>query len=341
MNRLRNLFLAGVLISSSPALSQQTMYVAGPGGSTQKLFQGQIIPEFEAKHNVKITYVPGISSEIVAKLQAQAGKQEINVAIFDDGPLYQAIQFGYCDKLSEAPIYKEIYPFAQFGGNGIGVGLVATGIAYNAANYKKKGWPAPTSWKDLTDRKLEGRLTASSLSGTYGVHTLVMFARINGGDESNIEPGFDSIRKSLAPNVLSWSSSPAKLAEMFQNNDVDVAVWGSSRAIALKNTGFPMEFVYPKEGTPALVLGACPVVQNSLPEASQAFLQYLVTPEIQAKLATEGFGPTNRQTKLDDKLAAQVPYGDERVGRMISVKWSEINKNRAEWTNRWNRTIER
>ena len=341
MKHLGTLLFIGAASVSSPAVAQQTMYVAGPGGSIQKLIQTQIIPEFEAKHNVKITYVPGISSEIVAKLQAQAGKQEINVAIVDDGPLYQAIQYGYCDKLADAPIYKDVYTFAHFGGNGIGVGLVATGIAYNKASFEKKGWAPPTSWKDLTDKKYSQRFTASSLSGTYGVHTLVMFARINGGGEGNIDPGFEAIRKDLAPNVLSWSSSPAKLAEMFQNNDVDVAVWGSSRAIALKNTGFPLEFVYPQEGAPALVLGACPVVQNSAPEASQAFLQYLVTPEVQAKLATEGFGPTNKLTKLDDKLAAEVPYGGNRVGNMIPMQWNEINKKRAEWTNRWNRTIER
>lgn len=341
MKYLRNLLIASTIFAAPTAYAQQTLYVAGPGGSQQKLYQSQIFPAFEAKHNVKITYVPGISSEIVAKLQAQAGKQEINVAIVDDGPLYQAIQFGYCDKLTNPEAYKDIYPFAQFGGNGIGIGLVATGLAYNTANYKKKGWAAPTSWNDLTEKKLDKRVTASSLSGTYGLHTLVMFARINGGSETNVDPGFEAIRKGLAPNVLSWSSSPAKLAEMFQNNDVDIAVWGTSRTIAMKNTGFPIDFVYPKEGTPALVLGACPVVQNSQPEASQALLQYLVTPEVQQKLAIDGLGPTNRQTKLDATTAEQVPYGEERIGKMITINWNEINPKRSEWTNRWNRTIER
>jgi putative spermidine/putrescine transport system substrate-binding protein len=340
MNNLRYALLAGAMLVAPAAHAQQTMFVAGPGGSIQKSIQTEIIPPFEAKHNVKITYVPGISSEIVAKLQAQAGKQEINVAIVDDGPLYQAIQYGYCDKVAEAPIYRDLYSFARFGSNGVGVGLVATGIAYNTATFAKKGWVPPKSWMDLTDKKFDQKITASSLSGTYGVHTLVMFARINGGNETNIEPGFDAIRKGLAPNVLSWSSSPAKLAEMFQHNDVDVAVWGSSRTVALKNTGFPIDFVYPEEGSPALVVGACAVVQNSAAEASQAFLQYLVTPEVQAKLATEGLGPTNRNTKLNDKLASEVPYG-RRVGNMIPINWNEINKKRAEWTNRWNRTIER
>lgn len=341
MKHVQALLFMGAVTLSSSASAQQTMYVAGPGGGLQRLFQSQIIPDFEARHNVKITYVAGISREIVAKLQAQSGRQEINVAIVDDGPLYQAIQYGFCDKLANAPIYDNVYSFARFGENGIGVGLVATGIAYNRATFERRGWAPPTSWQDLTDRRYSQRVTASSLSGTYGVHTLVMFARMNGGSETNIDPGFEAIQKTLAPNVLSWSSSPAKLAEMFQNNDVDIAVWGSSRAMALKGTGFPIEFVYPKEGTPALVVGACPIVQNSLPEVSQAFLQYLVTPEVQAKLATEGFGPTNRQTTLDANLAAQVPYGEERIHSLVAIQWDEINRRRSAWTTRWNRTIER
>jgi len=341
MRQLRTLFLLGAMAVSSSAFAEQTMYVSGPAGTTQKLFQTQIIPEFEAKHNVKITYVPGISSEIVAKLQAQRGKQELNVVLIDDGPMHQAIQYGYCDKLADAPVYKDIYDVARFGDHAIGVGLVATGIAYNKASFDKNGWAPPTSWQDLTDKKFVQRFTTSSLSGTYGVHTLVMFARIKGGDERNIEPGFEEIRKNLVPNVLSWSSSPAKLAEMFQNGEVDVAVWGSGRTSALKNTGFPIEFVYPREGAPALVLGACAVVQNSAPEASQAFLQYLASPEVQAKLATEGWGPTNRLTKLDEKLAAGLPYGEAMIAKMVPMNWAEINRKRSDWTNRWNRTIER
>jgi len=307
----------------------------------QRLFQEKIIPSFEADHKVKITYVSGISSEIVAKLQAQRGKQELNVVIVDDGPMYQAIQYGYCESLTSAPVYSDVYEVARFGGKAIGVGLNATGIAYNKAAFAKNGWAPPRSWNDLADPKYNQRFTTSSLSGTYGVHALVMYARVNGGGERNIEPGFDFIGKKLAPNVLSWSSSPAKLAEMFQNRDVDVAIWGSSRVYALKKTGFPIEFVYPTEGAAALVLAACPVVQNSAPEQSQAFVQHLLSPQVQQWLATEGFGPTNSKTRLTGDVAENVPYGADFTKKLVKVDWDVVNQKRAEWTNRWNRTIER
>lgn len=337
-------FMLGAMAISSSAMAQETMYLAGYGGSFQKEMERDIIPAFEAEHNVKIVYVAGRSAETLAKLQAQKGNQEINVAIIDGGPMQQAVKFGFCDDVTDAPVYKDVYPVAstkQYDGHAVGIGLVATGITYNTESFKKNGWAAPTSWKDLTDPKFKQRFTTSPIGGTYGIYTLVMFARMNGGGENNIEPGFDAIREKLVPNVLSWTSSNNQLAQMFQNGDIDIAVWGSSRASSLKKTGFPAEFVYPEEGAPAIVISVCPVVDNSLPEKSQAFLQYLVSPEVQAKMAAWGFGPTNGLTKLDPKLAATLPFGPEKMAKMSPMDWTVINENRAEWTKVWNRTVEK
>jgi len=349
MKKCRNiiapmLVLFGAASVSAPASAQDTMYFAGYGGSSQKLFEKEILPPFEAKHNVKIVYVAGRSAATVAKLKAQQGNQEINVAMVDDGPMQQAIQSGFCAKVTDAPVYKDIYDVAgvsRFGGNAVGIGLVATGITYNKATFEKNGWAPPTSWNDLLDKKFAQRFSASPITGTYGLHTLLMFARINGGSEKNIAPGFESIREKLVPNVLSWASSNAKLAEMFQSGDIDIAAWGSGRAIALQDTGFPVEFVYPKEGSPAIVISVCPIVQNKLPELSQAFVQYLASPEVQTILAVKGWGPANRKTKLAPEVAAKLPYGEEKVSKMMSVDWTVINEHRAEWTNEWNRTVER
>ncbi|PDT10849.1 ABC transporter substrate-binding protein [Rhizobium sp. M1] len=344
MKYMHPLLLAAATALSSPAFAQDTLYFAGYSGDFQTMFEKEIAPAFETKQNVKIVYVPGNSSETIAKLQAQKGNQEINVAMVDDGPMHQAINFGFCDKVSDAPVYNDIYDLANtatFEGRAIGLGLVATGIAYNKQAFDKNGWPTPTSWHDLTDAKFSQRLASNPISGTYGLSTLVMFARMNGGGETNIEPGFDAVRDRLAPNVLSWSSSNAQLAQMFQNGDIDVAVWGSGRTVALKKTGFPVEFVYPKEGAPAIAISACAVSGSKLPEKSQALLQYLASPEVQANLASQGYGPTNRKTKLEGPLAEEVPYGEEELSKLIVLDWETINQKRADWTKEWTRTVEK
>ena len=69
--------LCAIATASMAAAAQTTLYVGSFGGSTEKLFREKIIPPFEAKHNVKVVYVPGNSTDTLAKLAAQKGKQEI------------------------------------------------------------------------------------------------------------------------------------------------------------------------------------------------------------------------------------------------------------------------
>lgn len=326
-----------------PALAQPTtLYVGSYGGSTEKAFKEKLIPAFEAKHNVKIVYIPGNSTDTLAKLQAQKGKQELNVVLMDDGPMYQAVQFGFCDKLAASPVYNDLYPVARMGDSAVGIGIVATGIAYNTEAFKKANLPPPDSWEALTDKRFRQKVAIPPISNTYGLQTLLTFAKLRKGGDKNIDPGFTAMTREVGPNVLAWEPSPGKMTELFQNGDIMMAVWGSGRVQALKDTGFPVQFVVPKEGAPALLTAACPVVQNAALAQSQAFIQYLLTPEVQVVLAeTQGYGPANTKTRLDAALGARVPYGKEQIDKLLPTDWPVVNEKRAEWTNRWNRTVER
>ncbi|PMS35271.1 branched-chain amino acid ABC transporter substrate-binding protein [Trinickia symbiotica] len=333
---------ATLALGATGASAQPTLYVGSYGGSTQTAFEKTIIPQFEKAHDVKIVYVPGNSTDTLAKLQAQKGKEELNVVLLDDGPMYQAVQFGFCDKLADAPVYHDLYPLAHMSDRSVALGVVATGLAYNADAFKKAGLPPPDSWSALTDKRFKQKIAIPPISNTYGLQTLVMFARMNGGGESNIAPGFDALIKKVAPNVLAWEPSPGKMTELFQNGDVTLAVWGSGRTYTLEQTGFPIRFVYPKEGAMALLTATCPVVENKEPQLSQQFVQYLLSPEVQTVLAkTQAWGPVNSKTKLDPAVAATVPYGNDQIGKLVKTDWTIVNEKRTQWTNEWNRQVER
>jgi putative spermidine/putrescine transport system substrate-binding protein len=329
--------------ATTGVLAQQpTLYVGSYGGSTEKLFKEKIIPAFEAQHKVKVVYVAGNSTDTLAKLQAQKAKQELDVVLLDDGPMYQAMQFGFCDAIKNAPVYRDLYPIARLGEKATAIGVVATGLAYSTEAFRKAGLPKPDSWEALADKKYRQKIAIPPISNTYGLQTLVMFAKLRKGGEQNIDPGFSALAKEVGPNVLAWEPSPGKMTELFQNGDITLAVWGSGRVQSLKDTGFPVEFVYPKEGAPALLTAACPVVQSDVPEQAQALIQYLLTPEVQTLLADgQGWGPVNAKVKLDPKVAAKVPYGKEQIDKLLPTNWALVNEKRAEWTNRWNRTVER
>ncbi len=334
--------VATTMLSTSAQSAERTLYMGAYGGSTEKLLMETILPPWEKANDAKVVYVPGNSTKTLAKLQAQKGNQELDVVFLDDGPMYQAIALGFCDTINDAAIFSDVYDIAKMNtDNAVGVGFVATGLAYDKEAFEKNGWDAPTSWADLGDPKYKGKVVVPPVTNTYGLHALVMAARMNGGDENNIDPGFDVFVDKVAPNVLDFVPSSGKLSELFQNKEVVIASWGSGRLKSLADTGFPGGFAYPKEGGVALMIATCPVVESDVPDLAQSLIQFLLTPEVQQQLAeTKAWGPTNMKTVLSSELGDALPYGPEKINALNAVDWDVINPAREDWTKRWTREVE-
>lgn len=333
----------GALLPAQALAQGKTLTLAGYGGSFEKLMREQIIPPFETKHGVKVEYVAGNSTDSLAKLQAQKGNQVIDAIIVDDGPMYQAIELGFCDSLAPADVYKDVYSIMQFKSNkAVGIGVVGTGIIYNRKVFDENKWAAPTSWEDLKDPKFKKKVVIPPMNNTYGLHAVVMMSKVRGGDEANMDAGFAAFQKEINPNVLAYEPSPGKMTELFQSGQAVIGVWGSGRAKALADqTGFPIEIVYPKEGGVALGIATCPIVGSDVAGEAQAFVQHMVSADIQVLLAKgAGFGPTNQTVKLEPKDQVGLPYGDQ-VKSLKNINWDVANKNRADWNKKWTREIER
>jgi len=328
----------------APAAAQPTLVFAGYGGSSEQVLRERVLPPFEQAHDVRIDYVAGTSATNLARLQAQRERPEVDVALLDDGPMQQAIGLGLCDPLPAAPVLDDLYPLASANaaGRAVGIGIVATGLAYNTDAFRKLNRPPPSSWAELGDPALQGHVLVPSLSNSYGLHALLALARTEGGDARDIEPGFRFMSDAVAPGVLSFETSSAKISELFQTGEATLAVWGNGRTQALADTGFPVAFATPKEGAVALVTMACPVAGSDVAELSRQLILYLLSPEVQAILAEHaGWGPVNRRTKLAPAVAARVVYGPEAIARLIPVDWAEVNAARPDWNRRWAREIER
>ena len=117
--------------SSATAFAQAKLTVAAYGGSFEDMMRKEIMPAFEKKTGAKLEYVAGNSTDNIARMQAQRGNQEIDVAIVDDGPMYQAVALGLCGELKGVN-FAELYPVADMKtGKSVTIGVVATGLMYN------------------------------------------------------------------------------------------------------------------------------------------------------------------------------------------------------------------
>lgn len=335
--------LALLAASALPAAAQTKMVLAAYGGSFEKMMRENVIPDFEKANNVKLDYISGNSTDNLARMQAQRGRQEIDVAILDDGPMYQAIALGFCAPIAAKQLAEDLYPVARIEGmKAVGMGFVATGYGYNKKIFAEKGWAPPSSWMDLADPKFKKKLSIPGIDNTYGLHTLVMMARLNGGGEKSIDPGFKTMAEKVNPNVLAYESSPGKMSELFQNGEIWLAIWGSGRIKALADSGFPVAYVAPKEGGVTLMSAMCPVAGGPNAEMAQKFVEFAMQPAQQITYARDyGYGPTNSKTVLSPEQAKEVIYGPDEVKKLVAVDWATINQNRTEWTKRWQREVER
>lgn len=333
--------LAAAFATSTAFAQQQTLYLAGYGGSFEQTMRQDVLPAFEKSHHVKIEFVAGNSTDNLARLVAQKSNQQIDVAILDDGPMYQAVALGFCHQLTNLPL-NNLVSVAHFPDNkAVGLGIVATGLMYNTQYFKDKGWAPPDSWNDLKDPKYKGLLVIPPLNNTYGLETLLMFAKLNGGGATNIDPGFKAMKTEVGPNVLVYEPSPGKMTELFQSKQAVIAVWGSARVQTLAKTGFPVDFVYPKEGALPLLTTACAVEKPKPSPLAEPLIEYLLSPDVQKLLAVRyGYGPVNKTVQIPPAEVGMMPIG-ARAEALVPVDWAVINQHREAWEKRWDREIER
>nr|WP_255368548.1 ABC transporter substrate-binding protein [Polaromonas sp. OV174] len=338
--------LAVAGMSASVAMAQtKTLYIGMNGGVMEKTWTEHVFPAFEKANNAKVVVVPGTSSDILAKAQANKDKPQMHVMFLDDGIMVRAIGMGLCEKMKPSAALNEVFPAARFKGDmATGVTMGMTGLVYNKKMFAEKGWAAPTSWMDLADPKFKGKVVFQSLSSsTFGLHGFLMFNRIKGGTDKNVEPGFNAWKTSIGSNVLEYIPSSAKLSEMMQTGEAAIAPLTPTAVAGLQEKGIAVEYAQPKEGSVVLMSAECVLANNSEPVLAQKLAEYLLTAEAQAAGLQHGNQiPSNPKSQAvgDDAKLKLKQFGDY-MKTAVTVDWDVINENRPAWNARWNKTIER
>lgn len=338
---------ATIALAGAGAANAQTktLYVGMNGGNFEKTFTQHVFPDFEKANDVKVVVVPGTSSDILAKATAAKDKPQMHVMFLDDGVMVRAIGAGLCEKIKDTPVLADLVPGARLKNDmAVGIDLGMTGLAYNKKMFDEKGWAAPTSWMDLADPKYKGKVVFQSASASsFGLHAFLMFNRIQGGSEKDVEPGFSKFKSTIGPNVLEFIPSSAKISEMVQTGEAAIFPLTPTSVAALQEKNIPVEYAQPKEGSVVLMVAECVIANNSEPELAQKLAAYLLSPEAQSKALQHGnIVPSNTKAK------AATPESEAKLAKFhgnmktaITLDWDAINEKRPEWNSRWNKMIER
>ncbi len=349
---LSALTVCGILASGAAAAQEKrfdgvTLTVGTFGGSWKDRINGYIGAKFEALGG-KIEYVSGNPRILLSKLVAARGQDApFDVVEIVDSTWPDTLAAGFVQKLNldNVPNVKDLDP-SMYDDYKVANWITEEGFVFNIDKFKELGISRPTSFSDLLDPKLKGRVSFPDINVNTALNPIVGFAADAGGDENNIDPGLERIKQL---DVFAFWNSGTQITQMFQSGDIWVAVAHAGWGVRLHDAGIEVGMIHPKvkDKTGMASRGFAGVVAGTEhPEAAEFYINQLVSEEMQEILHTKnGIVPTNKkvQVKYADKPkldADGFPFlllSPEDVANLYYIDWANFNM--SEWTKKWNRMI--
>lgn len=308
-------------------------------GSWEEAHRAVLVPAFKkSTNNADIILDPMLSVDQIAKVNAAKNNPPIDVMLHDPGPALTAIGQGLVDNypVAQSKNYKDLIVEAQEE-TGPAIFFQVVGLTYNPEKIKKP----PTSWKDLWSPEYKGRAGITNLNSTLGTGFLVEIAKMFGGSESNIEPGFKALND-LKPNLAAVAANPGALATLFQQGQVDISPGNFNAIQILKARGVPVEFVVPKEGAIAFKTTIHIVKNTKNKDLAVALIEAAMSPDVQTRLMQSPYlvVPTNSKVQMQGEISkVLVKDQAELKKKFVFQDWKKINEQRAQWIERFNREI--
>ena len=277
----------------------------------------------EAKHpGLRIRLVPSESQDVVAQIKAAQGYSPYDAIPNGEPPHLTGIREGYIQKVDpkSIPNYVNVFPeFIQKSqGYGVPVSYSLIGIAYNEKLVKTP----PKAWTDLWKPEYRGKVGIPRASSNLGLGALAIAAKVFGGSEDNLDPGWTKLQE-LKPQV---GRSPTQLLQMLEREEIAVAPLWNNDAAGAAEKGLPIKFVQPDPGPVAIISFMSAITKTRHPELVTEWMNELLSTEYQAMAARSPyfFGPTVKGIAIPEAARPYTPSTPAEVLRLQSVDWSKI-----------------
>lgn len=221
------------------------------------------------------------------------------------------------------------------GNKGIGFSIAPVGLMYNP-NFVRE---APTSWTDMWAPRFRGKVT--SIKYAWYTNGLVMAARLNGGNERNIDPGF-RLWAERANQYVAFANSNVEVRDLVVRGDAHLAAMFGGNVLTWKQQGAPVEFVIPREGTiafPLFLVVARGVTPQQKRIAEQVINLILSDRWLARWSALTYFVPTSKKVVVPPSLRDLPMYSPREIERAIQFDWATIAQNETAWRERWDKEV--
>jgi len=319
-----------------------TLRVATWGGSWKGNMEEKIVPKFEAMGGT-IEFVTGSPAANLAKLIAARGNAPFDVMEVADSQIHDMMESEFIQPvdLTKIPNRKHI-DWYQYDNHKVASWHTQESICYHEDKYKELGLAPPTTYSDLTDPKLEGRVSIPDIASGGGHANFAAINAAAGGTYDDVQPGIELINK-IKPRFF-WSKG-GDLVTQFQTGDIYAAVAHAGWCLRSKRAGAPVGAVQAmigehqgmaKEGW--LVIMA----SSEVSDAANWFINEYLDADFQLLFAEKsGVVPVNRIaiSKLDTLpiFPDMMMLDPTKIENQMRVDYGEADI--PAWTDAWNRGI--
>ncbi|HIH9603525.1 TPA: ABC transporter substrate-binding protein [Klebsiella pneumoniae] len=268
--------LSAMMLSSAHAL---TVYTAGPGSLAKSLASG-----FEQQTGVKVTVFQATTGKVMARLEAEQANPQADVLISASWDTAEDLhQRGWL--LPFASANADQVPANLKSADYIAQGVSALGIVWNS----KSGTPEPKEWRDLTQPAFKDKVTTPDPALSGASLDLLIGLQNSMGDQA--WQLFDDLKKNGM--VVNGPNAQAVTPVM---QGAKAAVFGAVDYVSYGNIqqGESLKVIFPASGT---VIAPRPMMilkTSQHADDAKAFIDYVLSPEGQARVADAWLMPARR-----------------------------------------------
>jgi putative spermidine/putrescine transport system substrate-binding protein len=320
-----------------PALAQpkpgDELVVGIWGGAQERIVKEHVEKPLVEKFGCKVSYVLGGTPERRARAYAERGRPSFDVLYLNIFESRQAVKDGVTQAPTEAvPQFANLYDQAKVGGYGVAFNPCT--IVYD----KRKAQKPVTSWKDIWNPEWKGRIVWPTYPGAEGTAALLMAAKVWGGDEKNIDPGFKKIQE-LKP-FAAIQGSQDQLFQMFDQGVADLSIEFGSFTRKYAETRNPnIEIANPTEGQAIAMNVACITVGTKNQKLAEEWVNlHLSEPCMLAYARETYYSPTVKNLTIPEDLKPKLVLGDD-VRKLVDFDWDVVTRSQPAWSSRFNREI--
>jgi putative spermidine/putrescine transport system substrate-binding protein len=323
----------GLMAGLGPVYAQANrLVITIYGGRYERFWREVVLPPFQQKTGIATVLDVGLGANFAAKLRASGPDNPPYSYLMANefaGAVLRSENFFEPWPADKVPNLKSVHPKANPVNQGVTVMFSPIGIAYRKDLVKTP----PRSWKDLWDNpEIKGKVGLYEITNTAGFMFLMMASKIYGSGPMDFDAGFRQIER-LKP--FPEAGLAGALAVLLTRGEVVAGPLDFGETLAMQNKGVPVAWAAPSEGMFMFDQTFSLLKKGPNKEAAYAFLDYMLSEEVQSKLATEFSGiPVNRNVKLPKD---QQPLGVDDLDKIVAFDWVAANKVRDQVIERWNR----